>query len=118
MQFSRSLMAAVVMGSLLTAPAKALDVDYKLVGACALGALATFLHKRTVDATKKDAFSTVLNAGSSVTQKSVNFVKDNFVSGAVGLAAAFTAYHNKNLLNTHIAHTVFHYAKAAAQRPA
>src|SRR5437868_10228706 len=101
MQLSRSLFAVVVLGSLLSVPAKA-DVDYKLVAVGAAGALVAFLQARTVDETKKDNLSTVLNAGSKPTKAVVSFLKKHAGSGLAGLASAWGLYHHKDILNTNL----------------
>ena len=112
MQLSRSLFAVVVLGSLLSVPAKA-NVDYKLVVAGAAGALVAFLNARQVDETKKDALSTVLNAGSKPTKAVVGFLKKHTGSGVAGLATAFGLYHHKDILNTNLVKAVVHYASQA-----
>lgn len=117
MQLSRSLFAVVVMGSLLSIPVQAVvNVDYKLLGVTALGALVTFLQARKIN-DKKDVFSTALNAGSTVTQKTVKFVEANTKPVFTGVIAAAAAYYHKDILNNNAVNSALNLLKAAPVKP-
>lgn len=112
MPLSRSLLAIFTLGSLLSLPVQAAEVNYKLLGAAAFGALVTFLQARKIN-DKKDVLSTALNAGSTATQSTVNFVENNAKAAFTGLVVATAAYHNTNILNNNALQAALNLLKAA-----